>query len=111
VRSACAIEKRCRLRVPVTSSGLGAAAALVREFRALGDSHGSRRGEQAGTARAARHQHRRRHGHCRHAFTDRHLALRRPGTGLAPSMQSAVVGRTTRSPIPEGTVIQLGMLQ
>lgn len=44
-------------------------------------------------------------------LTDELLALRRPGTGLAPSMWSTLVGRTVGRAIPAGTLIDLEMLR
>jgi N,N'-diacetyllegionaminate synthase len=38
------------------------------------------------------------------------LTTRRPGTGLPPSMQTMVVGRTARVSIPEGALISMDML-
>ena len=39
------------------------------------------------------------------------LAARRPGTGFAPSMRAALVGRRTRVPISAGKVITVEMLE
>lgn len=44
-------------------------------------------------------------------LTDDLLALRRPGTGLAPSRWSTVIGRTTRKAIPAGALIDPEMLR
>lgn len=38
------------------------------------------------------------------------VTLKRPGTGIAPSMLSEVLGRTARHDIDEGTVLSWGML-
>lgn len=38
------------------------------------------------------------------------IAIKRPGTGLPPSMHDRVIGRTARVPIASGTLIRLEML-
>lgn len=38
------------------------------------------------------------------------IAIKRPGTGLLPSMRDYLIGRTARISIPEGTVIRLEMM-
>ena len=38
------------------------------------------------------------------------IAVKRPGTGLPPSMTPYLTGRTARVLIPEGTVLQWDML-
>ena len=43
-------------------------------------------------------------------LTEDVIAVRRPGTGLPPSMRPYVVGRTARVLIPQGTVISISML-
>lgn len=43
-------------------------------------------------------------------LTEELIALRRPGTGLPPSLQPYLIGRTTRQPIPEGSLLTLEML-
>ncbi len=43
-------------------------------------------------------------------LTDEAVTVRRPGTGLPPSMRAHVVGRTARVLIPKGTVISIEML-
>jgi sialic acid synthase SpsE len=40
-------------------------------------------------------------------LTDDLIAIKRPGTGLPPSMRSHLVNRTARCHIPEGTLIRL----
>jgi N-acetylneuraminate synthase len=39
------------------------------------------------------------------------VVVRRPGTGLPPAMRTAVLGRTARVGIPEGTVLTIEMLE
>ena len=39
------------------------------------------------------------------------IAVKRPGTGLAPTMQLQLMGRTTRKAIPAGTLLTLEMLK
>lgn len=41
---------------------------------------------------------------------EKHLALRRPGTGLPPSMKHFLLGRRTKHYIPAGTLITLDMV-
>lgn len=43
-------------------------------------------------------------------LTDALVTVRRPGTGLSPSLRGQVVGRRARVVIPEGTVISIEML-
>ncbi|MFQ6029779.1 MAG: N-acetylneuraminate synthase family protein, partial [Dehalococcoidia bacterium] len=43
-------------------------------------------------------------------LAEKFVAIKRPGTGLPPVMRSHIVGRTTRRPIPAGTLITLEML-
>ncbi len=43
-------------------------------------------------------------------LTLEHLAIKRPGTGLSPSLQSYLVGQTTQEYIPEGSLIDLEKL-
>jgi sialic acid synthase SpsE len=38
------------------------------------------------------------------------IAIKRPGTGLLPSMRDYLTGRTVRISIPKGTVIRLEMM-
>lgn len=42
---------------------------------------------------------------------DADIAIRRPGTGLAPSMRESLIGRTARRAIEEGTLLALDMFQ
>ena len=39
------------------------------------------------------------------------IAIRRPGTGLAPAMRDSLIGRTTRHTIEEGALLTLDMFQ
>jgi N,N'-diacetyllegionaminate synthase len=43
-------------------------------------------------------------------LTDALVTVRRPGTGLSPSLRGQVVGRRARVVIPEGTIISIDML-
>jgi N,N'-diacetyllegionaminate synthase len=43
-------------------------------------------------------------------LTEDYVAIKRPGTGLPPSLYPYIVGRTLRYAIPEGTLISLEML-
>jgi N,N'-diacetyllegionaminate synthase len=43
-------------------------------------------------------------------LTETVIAIKRPGTGLAPSLRSTLVGRIARVPIPRGTVLSVDML-
>ena len=43
-------------------------------------------------------------------LTDDLIAVKRPGTGLPPSMRPHLVGRTVRVPIPGGSLLMLEML-
>ncbi len=43
-------------------------------------------------------------------LTEEMVAVRRPGTGLPPSMRPHVIGRTARTAIPTGTLLTFGML-
>src|SRR5258708_29511640 len=43
-------------------------------------------------------------------ITERMIAVKRPGTGLAPSMMKFVVGRIVRGNVTEGALLQLEML-
>jgi N,N'-diacetyllegionaminate synthase len=43
-------------------------------------------------------------------LTEPLIAIKRPGTGLKPSLRSELVGRTLRVPIQEGQLFQLGMV-
>ena len=38
------------------------------------------------------------------------IAIKRPGTGLPPSMRPYLIGRTARTTIPAGTLLTLEML-
>ncbi len=42
-------------------------------------------------------------------LTEKHIAFRRPGTGLPPSMRSFLVGLSARIDIPAGTLLRLEM--
>jgi N-acetylneuraminate synthase len=44
-------------------------------------------------------------------LTEENLSIRRPGTGLPPSLFDHMIGRTTRIKIPVGTLIQFEMLK
>lgn len=44
-------------------------------------------------------------------ISDKFLAFKRPGTGLAPAMRSQVVGRRARINIPAGTLISMEMVE
>jgi sialic acid synthase SpsE len=39
-----------------------------------------------------------------------HIAIKRPGNGLPPSMRGYVIGRTAREDIPEDSLIEMEML-
>ena len=43
-------------------------------------------------------------------LTEELIAIKRPGTGLAPAMRQSLVGRSTRVHIPEDTLLTLEML-
>jgi N-acetylneuraminate synthase len=43
-------------------------------------------------------------------LTERHIAIKRPGWGLPPTMLPTVLGRTARTDIPAGTVLTWEML-
>lgn len=43
-------------------------------------------------------------------LTEAMIAIKRPGSGLPPSMYTAVLGHTARTPIPRGTLLSLEML-
>lgn len=43
-------------------------------------------------------------------LTEELIAIKRPGTGLAPTMRSQLIGRTARKSIPAGALITLEML-
>jgi N,N'-diacetyllegionaminate synthase len=43
-------------------------------------------------------------------LTEADLAIKRPGTGLAPALRSHLIGRVTRVKIPGGTLLSLEML-
>jgi N,N'-diacetyllegionaminate synthase len=42
-------------------------------------------------------------------LTEKVIAIKRPGTGIPPSMQKSIVGRTAKNDIPAGTVLTLEM--
>jgi N,N'-diacetyllegionaminate synthase len=44
-------------------------------------------------------------------LTDLHIAVRRPGTGMPPSMKPHFLNRTAREMIPAGTVLNLEMVE
>lgn len=44
------------------------------------------------------------------ALTADSIAIRRPGTGLAPALKPALIGRVAREAIPAGTLLSLEML-
>jgi N,N'-diacetyllegionaminate synthase len=43
------------------------------------------------------------------ALTEKVIAIKRPGTGMPPSMRALIVGRTAKNDIPAGTVLTLEM--
>jgi N-acetylneuraminate synthase len=44
-------------------------------------------------------------------FTEQHIAIKRPGTGLPPSMREYLVGRRTRATIPADTLLTLELFE
>jgi sialic acid synthase SpsE len=44
-------------------------------------------------------------------LTEKHIAIKRPGTGLPPAMLKNLVGRIVKVPIKEGTLITMEMMQ
>jgi N-acetylneuraminate synthase/N,N'-diacetyllegionaminate synthase len=44
-------------------------------------------------------------------LTEDLIAIKRPGTGLPPSMRIQLVGRTVRKTIPAGTLLTLEMIE
>jgi sialic acid synthase SpsE len=44
-------------------------------------------------------------------LTERHIAIKRPGTGIVPSMRGYVIGRILRVDVRAGTLLELGMLE
>lgn len=44
-------------------------------------------------------------------LTEALIAIKRPGTGLSPAMRSALIGRSSKQHIPEGTLLALDMVQ
>lgn len=44
-------------------------------------------------------------------FTEQHISIKRPGTGLPPSMREYLVGRRTRTMIPADTLLTLELFE
>jgi N-acetylneuraminate synthase len=47
--------------------------------------------------------------HAGMAMTEKVIAIKRPGTGMPPSMRTSILGRTAKNDIPAGTVLTLEM--
>jgi N-acetylneuraminate synthase len=90
-------------------------AALVRGIRiveaALGHGRKEPAASEADTATAARRSLVAAHDiPSGTTLTDDLIAIKRPGTGLPPSMQSHLVGRTVQTDVPAGTLLAWEML-
>lgn len=115
-RGACVIEKHFTLDRSLPGPDHQASlepdelAALVREIRtverALGDGRKKPTAAEADTARVARKSLVAARDLAAGAvLASADLAVSRPGTGLAPAMREAVVGRTLRSALEAGDVV------
>lgn len=119
---ACVIEKHFTLDRTLSGPDHRASlepdelARLVRGIRTVEDSLGNGRKEpatsEADTAAAARKSLVASHAlTAGTVLTGEMIAIKRPGTGLSPSMHGHLVGRSLRADIDEGTLFRLEMLE